>query len=231
MPALLTRMSIGPTSASTRWTPSEQAAASPTSHWNTGMPVSPRKASAFSRLPAKLAATLWPESASPLATAAPIPRVPPVTSTTLVIVSSHAAALTGRLELQVSRATASAAAGSVALDAHGDAHAAADAKRRKAPLRVAPLHLEKQGREHARAGRPDRMADGDRPAIDVDDVGVPAEILVDRASLCREGLVRLHQLEVLLLPAGLLERPPRCGDRPRAHDRRIDARRRPGNDP
>jgi hypothetical protein len=50
------------------------------------------------------------------------------------------------------------------------------------------------------------MPDGDRPAIDVDLVGVPAEVLVHCASLRRKRLVRLDQVEVLDLPASLFQR-------------------------
>src|SRR3546814_19369153 len=76
---------------------------------------------------------------------------------------------------------------SVALDAHGDAHAAADAQRNETLAGVAPLHLVEQRRQHPRARRADRVADGDGPAIDVDDVGVPAEFLADRKRPCGEG--------------------------------------------
>ena len=74
------------------------------------------------------------------------------------------------------------------------------------------------------------MAERDRAAVDVDLAGVPAEVLVDRAGLRREGLVRLDQIEVLDLPARLLERRARGRDRAGAHDRRIDAGMRPGHD-
>ena len=96
--------------------------------------------------------------------------------------------------------------GSVALDAHGDAHAAADAQRGEALLGVAALHLVQQRVEHARAGGADRMADGDGAAVDVDLVGVPAEALVDGAGLGGEGLVGLDQVEILDRPAGFLQR-------------------------
>ena len=43
---------MGPTSASTRFTPSADASKLPTSHLNTGMPVSPLKRPAASSLPA-----------------------------------------------------------------------------------------------------------------------------------------------------------------------------------
>src|ERR1035438_5806321 len=74
-----------------------------------------------------------------------------------------------------------------ALHAHGDAHAAADAKRGEALLGIPLLHFVEQRRQNARAGGADRMTDGDRAAIDVDLGGIPAEVLVDRASLRRDG--------------------------------------------
>ena len=74
------------------------------------------------------------------------------------------------------------------------------------------------------------MADGDGATVDVDDVGVPAHVLVDGAGLGREGLVGLDEIEVLDLPASLLQRGARGGDGTRAHDRRIDADARPGCD-
>src|SRR5205085_6509267 len=78
---------------------------------------------------------------------------------------------------------------SSAFDAHRDAHAAADAQRREALFGVALLHLEQQRGQHARAGRADRMPDRDRAAVDVDLVGIPAKVLVDRAGLRGERLV------------------------------------------
>src|SRR3546814_18642188 len=66
------------------------------------------------------------------------------------------------------------------LDAHRDAHAAADAQGRKTLLRIVLLHLIEQGDQHARARCADRMADRDRAAVDVDLGGVPAHFLVHR---------------------------------------------------
>jgi len=114
--------------------------------------------------------------------------------------------------------------------AHRHAHTAADAQRGEALLRAAALHLVDQRVEDAGARSTDRVANGDRPAVDVDDVGVPAHVLVDRAGLRREGLVGLDEIEVADRPAGLLQRPARGRDRPRAHDRRIDAGGRPRGD-
>src|SRR5437763_2321958 len=85
---------------------------------------------------------------------------------------------------------------SAAFDAHRNSHAAADAQRREALLHAALLHFVEQGHEDARPGCPDRMAQRDRAAIDIDPIGVPAEIAVDRASLRRESLVGLDEVEI-----------------------------------
>jgi hypothetical protein len=55
------------------------------------------------------------------------------------------------------------------LEAHGDSHAATDAKRGKTFLRTTTLHLEQKRIEDAGTGRSDRMANGDRASVDVDD--------------------------------------------------------------
>jgi hypothetical protein len=49
----------------------------------------------------------------------------------------------------------------------------------------------------------DRMANRDRTAVDVDLGGIPAEVLIDRAGLRREGFIGLDQVEIANLPAGL----------------------------
>src|SRR5579871_2991965 len=93
-------------------------------------------------------------------------------------------------------------AGLIALDAHRDAHAAADAQRGEALLGVALLHLEQQRGEHARARGADRMSQSDRTAVDVELLGIEAELLADRDGLRGERLVGLDQVEVLDRPAG-----------------------------
>src|SRR3954467_12447899 len=94
---------------------------------------------------------------------------------------------------------------SVACDAHGDSHAAADAQSGEALLGIALLHFVQQRDQHAGAGSADRVADRDRAAIDVDLGRIPAEVLVDRTSLGCERLVGLDQIEVADVPAGLLQ--------------------------
>ena len=106
-----------------------------------------------------------------------------------------------RCELIFSSLNASAAVSLVACDAHGDTHAAADAQRGEALLGIALLHFMQQRHQHARAGCTDRMADRDRAAVDLR--GIPAEVLVDRAGLRREGFIGLDQVEI----ADLSSRP------------------------
>src|SRR5262249_3629764 len=137
--------------------------------------------------------------------AAPMPRVPPVTTATRAMPSSlcrnkQTRTLDGQC-LSV-RAVPKLV---LSLDAHCDAHAAANAQRAEALLDVALAHLVQQRHQHGGAGGADRMAERDRPAVDVDLGGIPAEVLVDRAGLRGESLVGLDQFEVLDLPAGFLE--------------------------
>src|SRR5258708_17417373 len=94
----------------------------------------------------------------------------------------------------------------LSLHAHRDTHAAADAKGREALLEVAPLHLMEQRHQHTGARGADRVAERDRAAVDVDLGRIPAQVLVDRASLCGKRLVGLDEVEVFDLPAVLLER-------------------------
>src|SRR5262245_8725815 len=105
-----------------------------------------------------------------------------------------------------------------ALDAHGDAHAAADAQRRQALLGIAPLHLVQKCHQHARTRGADRMAEGNGAAVHVDLGGIPAEVLVDGAGLGGERLVGFHQVEIVDLPAALLEPAAQGRNRPRAND-------------
>src|SRR5947208_7174509 len=82
-------------------------------------------------------------------------------------------------------------------DAHRNSHAAADAQRRQALLGVTLVHFVEQRDQNARARCTDRMAERDGAAIDVDPVGVPAEVPIDRAGLRGERLVGLNEIEIL----------------------------------
>ena len=97
-----------------------------------------------------------------------MPREPPVTSATLPCVppsrcSVDRGSRAGRLDVPAVAGSVAAqcdriAADAQRFDAHGDAHAAADAQRGEALLGVAALHLVQQ-RDRGRA-RPRRRSDG-----------------------------------------------------------------------
>src|SRR5438309_9335239 len=114
--------------------------------------------------------------------ASPMPRVPPVTTATRAISSS----LCSRLPCLSIFSTSffrKLARLELPLDAHGDAHAAADAERRQPLLGIAPGHLVEERDQHPRARGPDGMTERDRAAVHVDLARIPAEFLVDRAGL------------------------------------------------
>lgn len=64
---------------------------------------------------------------------------------------------------------ASGSIGSETFDAHGNAHATTDAQGRQTLLCAAPFHFKQQGVENTGTRRPDRVADGNGAAIDIDD--------------------------------------------------------------
>src|SRR5271169_3268826 len=117
-----------------------------------------------------------------------MPRVPPVTTATLAMLSS----------LRVSDPP------SVALEAHRDAHPAPDAQGRQSLVDIAPLHLVQERDQHPCPGGTDRMTKGDGAAVHIHLFDIPAEILIDGACLGGEGLVGLDQVEIVGRPAGLL---------------------------
>ena len=110
-------------------------------------------------------------------------------------------------------------------DDEGVALAAAAAERRRADAAAATLELERQVQGDPGAGHADRVPQGDRAAVDVDLVGVEAELLGRGQPDRRERLVDLDQVEVggrdALLVAGLGDRARRL-----ALQRGVRARRR-----
>ena len=110
------------------------------------------------------------------------------------------------------------------LDAHGDAHAAADAQRRQALLGVALLHLVQQRDQHARAGGADRVADGDRAAVHVHLARCPSPGPCSPRSACaaNASLASTRSRSSAFQPARA-SALRRGRDRPGAHHRRIDA--------
>ena len=70
---------------------------------------------------------------------------------------------------------------------------------------------------------PERVAERDRPAVDVDLLGIEPELVDAHDRLRGERLVELDEVEVVDADAGPLERLACRRDRPDAHDRGIDA--------
>ena len=101
--------------------------------------------------------------------------------------------------------------------------AAADTECRQASFRVPALHAVEQRDENARAGSADRVTDRDGATMDVDLVEVPAEFLVDGDRLGREGSVRFDEIQLVDVPASLLETFAGRRDGPGTHDGRVDA--------
>ena len=67
------------------------------------------------------------------------------------------------------------------------------------------------------------MTDRNGAAIDVDLRGVPAHLTVDADRLSGERLVDLHQIEILMRPARLLQAQLAGRHRTHPHDLRIHA--------
>ena len=74
------------------------------------------------------------------------------------------------------------------------------------------------------------MAERDRAAVDVDLVAIEAQLLLAREVLRREGLVDLDQVEIVERQLRALERLADRRRRAHAHQRRLDADRRPRHD-
>ena len=106
-------------------------------------------------------------------------------------------ALAIRLERVRRRIAGPGQAGWDALDRHRDGAAATETQRGETVATLAPGELVEQRRDDPRSRRPDRMAERDRPAVDVDLVPVEAELPSIGERLGGEGLVDLDQVERL----------------------------------
>src|SRR5215831_10640270 len=152
--------------------------------------------------------------------AAPIPRVPPVTNATRAI------RFAPELLFSVYQRSQDTFLLSP-LQAHRDAHTAANAECGQALVRVAALHFVKKRHEDPGTRGADWMPDRDRTTIHVHLRSIPTHVLVHRACLRRERLVRLDQIEIGRLPPGPRESTARRRNRSGAHHLRIDAGLRP----
>src|SRR5690606_22644782 len=114
---------------------------------------------------------------------------------------------------------------SAVVDEHGDALAAADAGGGDAvaSARAAQLPRQRDGKPHARG--PERMADGDGAAIDVDAVFAEPELLEAGEQLRAEGLVDLEAGDIIEPQPGGLEDGADRRRRSDPHQRRRHADR------
>src|SRR5947207_3722961 len=117
------------------------------------------------------------------------------------------------------------------LNERARAEAAPAAHRHEADLLVGALELVQQRRDQPRAGRPERMAQGDRAAVHVDLVHVRLELATPGRDHRGEGLVDLDQIDVVDLHAVALEDLPGRRDRDGEHEYRVDAAGWPVGDP
>src|SRR5258708_4433985 len=118
-----------------------------------------------------------------------------------------------------------------ALEDRRDALTAADAERRERVLAVALAELGDEREREPRTRGAERMAESDRAAVHVRLLAIEPEVLLDREVLRREGLVDLHQIHVLDLETGALQRLAARGRRADAHDVRVHAAHAAGDDP
>src|ERR1044072_5366239 len=112
----------------------------------------------------------------------------------------------------------SSSAGEAISDAFEDrrqALADADAHRRDPVLAAAAAQLTDQGGGEASAGAAERVAEGDRAAVDVELLFVDAELAGAGEHLRGEGLVELDQVDLLEGETGRVER---AGNRQRRAD-------------
>ena len=109
-----------------------------------------------------------------------------------------------------------------ALNTESNAHAATDAEGRKTFFRAPALHFKQQRVENTAARGSDRMANGNRPAVDVYDLGVPAHLFVYGTCLSSEGLVGFDKVQITHAPAGFVECFTACINWADTHDGRVE---------
>src|SRR5256885_677795 len=112
---------------------------------------------------------------------------------------------------------------------HRRALAAADAGGAEAEALLGAAQRVEQVDRDASAGRGERVADGDGAAVHVRLRTVEPQLLLDGEILRGEGLIHFHQVHLLELHPGLLERFARGGRRADAHKLGLHARHGPGD--
>src|ERR1700752_2006251 len=81
------------------------------------------------------------------------------------------------------------------------AHSAAHAQACEPFVSATSDHFVQQCDQNAATGSPDRVTEGDRPAVDVDSGGIPTHEAVHADRLSRERLVDFEQVQLLVSPA------------------------------
>src|SRR5262245_17680879 len=219
-PALFTTTSRRPKESiavCTRWAAPFQSATS--SPFRTASPPSARISSTTSAAgpverpvpsssaPRSFTTTLAPWRANSSACARPRPRPAPVTMTTrpeqIPLIAVPASGLAQPFD-------------------DGDVRlAAALAHRLEAKASAGPLELVEEGRHEARAGRAERMPEGDRAAVHVHAIEIRTGLALPREDHRGERLVDLDQVDVGELHPGLPERVGGRGDRGGQHPDRV----------
>src|SRR6476661_6198936 len=168
-----------------------------------------RSSSARSRLEEKPAPTAAPAAARLWEIAAPIPRVPPVTSATRPVRSSPRSAVCGLMPVVVVAIAVCLPLFLVEpLDDHGLAHAAGNAHGLESQAPLDRVEAVEQGGHDPGAAHPERMAPRDRAALRVVRVLVDAELVAAAHQLGREGRVHLDDVDVVDRQPGRLEHRP-----------------------
>src|SRR5215218_10210469 len=113
----------------------------------------------------------------------------------------------------------------------GQTLADTDAEGRDPILAAAALQLADQGAGEAGAGAAERVAEGDRAAVDVEALLLDPELASAGEDLRGEGLAQLDQVELVDRQAGVLQRAGDGLDRPDAHEGGVDPRDTGGDHP
>src|SRR5271156_2938812 len=108
-----------------------------------------------------------------------------------------------------------------AFDDRGGAHAAADAKRDERSALAGALEFVERGAKDHRSRGAERMAHGDRAAVDVDLARVDVERLKEAQNDRGEGLVDFEEVDVAHFHPGAGQHLLRHVDRAGQHDRRL----------
>ena len=112
-----------------------------------------------------------------------------------------------------------------------DPLAAADTSAADAVARVSSPKLEEQSGRESGPRCAERMADGDRPAVDVCFISIEAELFLNGEILAGERFVDLEKINLIERKSGALQRDLDGANRSNAHHRRCAAGDAPRDNP